>query len=61
MLIATVMVLGATISVLMTVWYQFVDKGWFLLQLICLILTVVATLYFIIFVPESPKWLYINF
>lgn len=31
MLIATVMVLGAIICVLMTVWYQFVDKGWFLL------------------------------
>lgn len=48
-------------TILMTVWYQFIDRGWFLLQLICLIAAVLITIYFIICVPESPKWLYTFF
>ena len=45
-------------TILFTIWYQFIDRGWFLLQLICLILAVLTTAYFGIFVPESPKWSY---
>ena len=40
----------------MTLWYQFIDNGWFLLQLIVLITTVLGLLYFVIAVPESSKW-----
>jgi MFS family permease len=55
------MILGAMIGIFMTIWYQFIDKGWFLLQLICVILAVFACIYYLILVPESPKWLYIDF
>jgi hypothetical protein len=44
--------------ILMTFWYQFIDHGWFLLQLILFILMIIIALYYIIIVPESPKWLY---
>lgn len=60
-LTATMMILGAMIGILMTIWYQFIDKGWFLLQIICLFLAVISFLYTFFLVPESPKWLYINF
>lgn len=39
-------------------WYQFVDRHWFLLQLILLILLILAAIYYLAFVKESPKWLY---
>lgn len=53
---------GESVSTIMfTFWYQFIDRGWFLLQLICLILAVLITIYFLIVVPESPKWLYTFF
>ena len=55
------MILGAMIGIFMTIWYQFIDKGWFLLQLICVILAVFDCIYYLILVPESPKWLYIDF
>ena len=55
------MILGAMIGIFMTIWYQFIDKGWFLLQLICVILAVFTCIYYLILVPESPKWLYIDF
>jgi len=48
-------------TILMTIWYQFIDRGWFMLQLLCLIGAILITVYFIIWVPESPKWLYTFF
>lgn len=48
----------ASTTILITVWYQFIDRGWFLLQLVFLILAVLVTIFFLIVVPESPKWLY---
>lgn len=48
----------ASTTILMTIWYQFVDRGWFLLQLVFLILSVLVTIFFWIVVPESPKWEY---
>jgi MFS family permease len=44
--------------ILMTAWYQFVDRGWFLLQLIMLILAFITLIFFWVLIPESPKWLY---
>jgi hypothetical protein len=44
--------------ILLTAWYQFVDRSWFLIQFICLVLGVITFLYFWIFVPESTKWQY---
>ena len=43
---------------MITFWYQFIDKGWFLLQLIEVIIVALAGLYYAFLVPESPKWLY---
>ena len=34
------------------------DRSWFLIQFICLILGIITFLYFLIFVPESTKWQY---
>lgn len=48
----------ACTTILITLWYQFVDRGWFLLQLVFLILAVLVTIFFVIVMPESPKWLY---
>jgi len=48
----------ASSTIIMTIWYQFIDRGWFYLQLICLILAVLVTIFFWVVVPESPKWLY---
>jgi len=42
----------------LTFWYQFIDKSWYLVQLILLVMMVLLTIYYILFVPESPKWLY---
>lgn len=44
--------------IFLTFWYQFIDHKWFLIQLIFFILTLIALLYYIFVVPESPKWLY---
>ena len=44
--------------ILLTLWYEFVDRSWFLIQFICLIIGIVTFLYFLIMVPESTKWQY---
>lgn len=59
-LITVILIFEAVAGILMTIWYQFIDKGWFLLQLLVLIISVLCTFYFLLFVPEAPKWLYIN-
>ena len=45
-------------TILYTAWYQFVDRGWFLLQFLMLLLTIFVAVYFGVLVPESPKWKY---
>jgi len=57
-IIVLLLVTEAVTTITMTIWYQFIDRGWFLLQLVCLILAILTTIYFAIVVPESPKWLY---
>ena len=42
--------------VFMTFWYQMIDRGWFWLNLTLLVLVLVSSICFLIFVPESPKW-----
>jgi MFS family permease len=44
--------------ILFTFWYQFIDRGWFWLQFIVLMFAIISLIYFWVFVPESPKWLY---
>jgi MFS family permease len=43
-------------TIILSFWYQMIDNGWCSLQLTCFITAVVTLLYFIIVVPESPKW-----
>jgi len=43
---------------MITFWYQFIDKGWYTLQVIEVIIVALTALYYLIWVPESPKWLY---
>jgi hypothetical protein len=47
-----------TVLTLITLWYQFIDKGWFGLQLMFLLILVTTTLCYLFFVPQSPKWLF---
>lgn len=44
--------------VLLTAWYQFVERSWLTLHIILLVTSICTMTYFIIAVPESPKWLY---
>lgn len=46
--------------ILITFWYQFIDRHWFLLQLVLLFAIILGTAYYFFLVPESPKWLYIR-
>lgn len=48
----------ASTTIIITIWYQFIDRGWFGLQLLFLILAVLVTFFFWLVVPESPKWEY---
>ena len=48
----------STYVILITFWYQFIDRGWFLIQLINIIILSLGGLYYLFVVPESPKWLY---
>lgn len=45
-------------TILITAWYQHIDRSYYGLQLINLVLAVLVALIFWIFVPESPKWLF---
>lgn len=44
--------------VLLTAWYQFVERSWLTLHIVLLVTSIITMTYFIIAVPESPKWLY---
>ena len=38
--------------------YQFIDRTWFSVQLIFFLLQVGATVFTVLYVPESPKYLF---
>ncbi len=44
--------------ILMTAWYQFVDRSWFSLQLIMFLSALICLIYILKYIPESPKWYY---
>jgi len=46
------------LQLMMTIWYQFIDNSWFLLQLLALIMTTIFFLVYVFLVPESSKWSY---
>ena len=48
------------VLIFITFWYQFIDRNWFMLQLLFMIFLVLTTTLFWLLVPESPKWLYIK-
>ena len=43
-------------TILITMWYQFVERNYLGQQLVCLAFAVITLVYFWIFVPEGPKW-----
>lgn len=43
---------------LMTLWYQFIDRSYWLIQVLCVIGSFLAIFYLIFVVPESPRWSY---
>ena len=45
-------------TILITMWYQFVERNYLGQQLVCLAFAVITLVYFWIFVPEGPKWQY---
>lgn len=44
--------------ILLTMWYQFIDRSWFAVFVITFVFIVIAFFWYLIWVPESPKWLY---
>ena len=42
----------------LTLWYQFVDRSYWLLQVFALIGKYLTILYLVILMPESPRWSY---
>ena len=52
------MITEPILLIMITFWYQFIDKSWFNLELIGFLLFILLATYYFIFVPESPKWLY---
>lgn len=46
--------------IILTAWYQFVDRGYLKIQIILLGAAVLTFIYFAFLVPESPKWYYIK-
>lgn len=59
-IVTAVLLSEATGTLLITIWYQFIDRGWFLLQLVLLLTGFLVISYYIFLFPESPKWLYAN-
>ena len=44
-------------TILLSAWYQFVDRAWLTLHVILFVTSILTTVYVMLFVPESPKWL----
>lgn len=43
--------------IFLTFWYQVVDRSWYNIAVIYVVLISISFVYMLIFVPESPKWL----
>lgn len=46
--------------ILLTAWYQFVDRGYLKIQIILIVVAILTFIYYVSLVPESPKWHYIK-
>lgn len=46
------------ILILLTMWYQFIDRSWLAIFIITFVFIVIAFFWYLLYVPESPKWLY---
>lgn len=44
--------------ILLTIWYQFIDRHYLIIQVIAAIITFITLLYLAFYVPESPKFRY---
>lgn len=46
--------------IIMTVWYQFIDRSWVTLFWLIFVSMLLTTIILCLVLKESPKWLYIN-
>jgi hypothetical protein len=46
------------LTIIITMWYQYIDRHWLILQVISMIITLVTLIYLSVWVPESPKFSY---
>lgn len=46
------------LTIIITMWYQFIDRHWLVLQLISMLITLITLVYLCVWVPESPKFSY---
>ena len=46
------------LTIIITMWYQYIDRHWLILQVISMIITLVTLIYLSVWVPESPKFTY---
>jgi hypothetical protein len=53
-----VLIVEPIITILITFWYQFIDRGWLILQVIGFLLSFISLIYIIFLVPESAKFKY---
>ena len=44
--------------IMLTFWYQFVDRSWFIVFVIAMVVISLILVYMFVAVPESAKWLY---
>ena len=47
-------------TLLIALWYKYVDHGWMNAHIVLFVFTCLTGLYVIFFVPESPKWCIAN-
>ena len=52
------MIAENSFTIVITFWYQCIDNGWLIIQIIFLALQVLATIYMVLVIAESPKWFY---
>ena len=59
--ITIVILISESVStILIALWYRYADRSWQGLHITLFVISVLTGLWYIVMVPESPKWLAIN-
>ncbi len=59
-LLTVMFVVGSLIMVLLPIQYMLFTKSWIPTHIISIVMTLIACAFFPFYVPESPKFLYVN-